>query len=51
VMDVRVDGLPEGRSAADIVAEADRICPYSNAIRGNVVVTIAANGEPLAVSA
>ena len=33
--------------AAEIVAEAHRVCPYSNATRGNVEVTLTANGKPV----
>ena len=35
-----VQGVPAAE-AERLVAEADRVCPYSNAIRGNVEVTIA----------
>jgi lipoyl-dependent peroxiredoxin len=32
-------------AAKRYVAEAHRVCPYSNAIRGNVAVTLTVNGE------
>jgi len=34
----------EGEQAVELVRAADRVCPYSNAIRGNVEVTLTANG-------
>ena len=34
-------------AARALVAAAHRVCPYSNATRGNVDVTITVNGEPL----
>lgn len=33
--------------AAELVKEADKVCPYSKGIRGNVPVTLKANGEPV----
>ena len=35
------------REAAGLVREADKICPYSKAIRNNVKVALSANGEPV----
>ena len=32
----------------EIVAAAHRVCPYSNATRGNIDVTLTANGQPVA---
>jgi organic hydroperoxide reductase OsmC/OhrA len=34
-------------AARALVAAAHRVCPYSDATRGNVDVTITVNGEPL----
>jgi lipoyl-dependent peroxiredoxin len=34
----------EGDAAAELVREAHKVCPYSNATRGNVEVTLTANG-------
>lgn len=31
--------------AAELVKEADKVCPYSKGLRGNVPVTLKANGE------
>jgi Ohr subfamily peroxiredoxin len=33
--------------AVDLVSTAHGMCPYSNAIRGNVVVKLTANGQPV----
>jgi Ohr subfamily peroxiredoxin len=33
--------------AADLMARADQRCPYSNAIRGNVDVTLSVDGTPI----
>jgi osmotically inducible protein OsmC len=34
-----------GAEAAELVREADKVCPYSNATRGNIDVVLTANGE------
>jgi lipoyl-dependent peroxiredoxin len=34
----------EGEQAAEVVAAAHRVCPYSNATRGNIEVALSANG-------
>jgi lipoyl-dependent peroxiredoxin len=33
--------------AADLMARADRRCPYSNATRGNIQVTLSVDGTPI----
>ncbi|HEX2391930.1 MAG TPA: organic hydroperoxide resistance protein [Solirubrobacterales bacterium] len=33
--------------AVEVVREAHQVCPYSNATRGNVDVTLSANGTPV----
>lgn len=38
-LDIDIEGL-DGKTAEGVVKEADRLCPYSNAIRGNVPVNI-----------
>jgi osmotically inducible protein OsmC len=35
-------------TAAELVAAAHQVCPYSNATRGNIPVTLTANGQPVA---
>ena len=47
VLSVELDvTLPsvEGDAAAELVREAHKVCPYSNATRGNIDVTLTANG-------
>jgi lipoyl-dependent peroxiredoxin len=34
----------EGEDAVDLVRAAHKVCPYSNATRGNIEVTLTANG-------
>ncbi len=47
VLSVELDvTLPsvEGDTAIELVREAHKVCPYSNATRGNIEVTLTANG-------
>jgi len=44
---VALPGLGDGE-AAELVKEAHKVCPYSNATRGNIDVTLSANGAPVA---
>lgn len=37
----------EGAEAVDLVRAAHRVCPYSNATRGNIEVVLTANGAPV----
>jgi Ohr subfamily peroxiredoxin len=37
----------EDSEAIEIAREAHRVCPYSNATRGNVEVVLTANGSPV----
>jgi len=39
--------VEDAEEARKIVAAAHEICPYSNATRGNVEVTLTANGQPV----
>lgn len=39
----------DGEQAAELVREAHKVCPYSNATRGNVDVALTANGAPVDV--
>jgi lipoyl-dependent peroxiredoxin len=34
----------EGDEATELVREAHKVCPYSNATRGNIEVALTANG-------
>jgi Ohr subfamily peroxiredoxin len=50
VLSVELDvTLPsvEGDAAAELVREAHKVCPYSNATRGNIEVVLTANGAPV----
>jgi Ohr subfamily peroxiredoxin len=38
-----------GDEAAELVAAAHKVCPYSNATRGNIEVKLTANGAPVDV--
>jgi Ohr subfamily peroxiredoxin len=46
-LDVTLPDLGDAEQAKSIVAAAHKVCPYSNATRGNVEVTLTANGEPV----
>jgi Ohr subfamily peroxiredoxin len=37
----------EGEDAVELVRAAHAVCPYSNATRGNIDVTLTANGSPV----
>jgi osmotically inducible protein OsmC len=41
---VTLPSVTDGDVAVDLVLAADRVCPYSNATRGNVDVMLSANG-------
>jgi Ohr subfamily peroxiredoxin len=43
-LDVDIPGVEDEALAISLVAEAHVVCPYSNAIRGNVDVALSANG-------
>ncbi len=42
---VTLPQVSDAEEAKAIVAEAHQVCPYSNATRGNIEVTLTANGE------
>jgi lipoyl-dependent peroxiredoxin len=44
-LDVTLPSVENAEEAKRIVAAAHKVCPYSNATRGNVEVTLTANGE------
>ena len=46
-LDVSLPGISDPERAVAIVAAAHQVCPYSNATRGNVEVTLKANGQPV----
>jgi Ohr subfamily peroxiredoxin len=37
----------EGEDAVELVRAAHKVCPYSNATRGNIEVVLTANGAPV----
>ncbi len=43
-LDVSLPGVSDLDQAVSVVAAAHDVCPYSNATRGNVEVTLTANG-------
>lgn len=45
-LDASLPGLGDD-AAVDLVRAAHAVCPYSNATRGNVEVTLTANGRPV----
>jgi Ohr subfamily peroxiredoxin len=47
-LDVTLPSVQDSEQAIALVAAAHRICPYSNATRGNIEVTLTANGAPVA---
>jgi lipoyl-dependent peroxiredoxin len=46
-LDVSLPSVSDVEEAKRIVAAAHQVCPYSNATRGNVDVTLTANGAPV----
>jgi lipoyl-dependent peroxiredoxin len=46
-LDVSLPGITDPERAVSIVAAAHEVCPYSNATRGNIEVSLKANGHPV----
>jgi len=44
VLNVTLPGIAEEAQAIDLVRAAHKVCPYSNATRGNIPVELTANG-------
>ena len=44
---VTLPQVEDAEQAAEIVAAAHKVCPYSNATRGNIEVALTANGRAL----
>jgi lipoyl-dependent peroxiredoxin len=44
---VTLPSVQEPEQAVALVEAAHRICPYSNATRGNIDITLTANGRPV----
>ncbi|HWC85785.1 MAG TPA: organic hydroperoxide resistance protein [Solirubrobacteraceae bacterium] len=49
-LDVTLPQVTDPAEAARIVAAAHQVCPYSHATRGNIDVSLTANGEPVVSS-
>jgi len=47
-LDVTLPSVEDDETAADLVRAAERVCPYSNATRGNIDLRLTANGTALA---
>jgi organic hydroperoxide reductase OsmC/OhrA len=43
-LDVHLPSISSPETAAELVRAAHKICPYSNATRGNIEVELIANG-------
>jgi Ohr subfamily peroxiredoxin len=50
-LNVTLPGVDDAEQAVAIVAAAHEVCPYSNATRGNVEVTLTANGNAVTPTA
>jgi osmotically inducible protein OsmC len=46
-LDVTLPSIEDSDTAAELVRAAHRVCPYSNATRGNIEVKLTANGAPV----
>jgi Ohr subfamily peroxiredoxin len=44
-LDVKLPSVDDAAKAIEIVDAAHKVCPYSNATRGNIDVELTANGE------
>jgi lipoyl-dependent peroxiredoxin len=46
-LDITLPDIEDAEQARSIVAAAHKVCPYSNATRGNIEVALTANGGPV----
>jgi Ohr subfamily peroxiredoxin len=46
-LDVSLPSIGDPAKAVDLVLAAHKVCPYSNATRGNIEVGLTANGRPV----
>ena len=44
-LDVKLPSVTDAVQAAELVSAAHKVCPYSNATRGNIDVALTANGQ------
>jgi lipoyl-dependent peroxiredoxin len=49
-LDVTLPRVDDPEEAEQIVAAAHQVCPYSRATRGNIEVSLTANGRPVGVA-
>jgi lipoyl-dependent peroxiredoxin len=47
VLAVTLPGVSDSETAVELVRAAHKVCPYSNATRGNIEVMLSANGAPV----
>jgi osmotically inducible protein OsmC len=47
-LDVTLPQVTDPEQATAVVAAAHKVCPYSNATRGNIAVKVTANGQEVA---
>jgi lipoyl-dependent peroxiredoxin len=47
VLDVSLPSVGDREVATQLIREADQVCPYSNAVRGNVDVELLLQGSPI----
>jgi osmotically inducible protein OsmC len=46
-LDVSLPSVEDAQAAVELVKAAHKVCPYSNATRGNIEVLLTANGQPV----
>jgi Ohr subfamily peroxiredoxin len=46
-LNVTLPGIEDQAQAVELVRAAHKVCPYSNATRGNIEVAVTANGAPV----
>jgi lipoyl-dependent peroxiredoxin len=46
-LDVSLSSIGDRETAAQLIRDAHEVCPYSNATRGNIDVTLLIHGEPI----
>ena len=44
-LDITLPSIPDAEEAESLVRAAHRVCPYSNATRGNIDVALTVNGR------
>jgi osmotically inducible protein OsmC len=49
-LDLHAPNIP-AEEARELMLRADQLCPYSNATRGNITVTLSVEGQPVAETA